>query len=482
MKMLINGEWVDSGDRGTIDVVNPVTGKVIDTVPKAAKEDVERAITLAVESQRDWYRIPTRIRCDILRKFADLVEENKYELAACLTAETGKPYKLEALGEIESAAFIFKSACEVAAHHYGNTLQRGTEPGYDDDFQFTVNEPLGVIACIVPFNFPIALWAFKAGAALAAGNAIVVKAPSKDPLTLLRVTELLYQAGVPAGVVNCLTGSGSTVGTWLVDDDRVCAVNFTGSTEAGIEIAKVAATHLTPYTFELGGNDPFILCEDGDMELALKEAYDKARNAGQCCSAAKRFIIHNSLKEEFVRRLKEEYLDTLVMGDPMDETTTMGPVITEKDAIGVVEKIQKTIGQGAKLYCGGKRDGAFVEPTILVDVTADMDIARDMEVFGPVWPIMGFDTDDEAIELANLTNYGLSSGVFTRDMIRATRFVREIKAGYVTVNGSGGFRAAELPFGGGKKRTGNARESMMTLMDEVTQKKSVILRYFLKGM
>lgn len=482
MKMLINGQFVDASNGATINVVNPVTGKVLDTVPSATKQDVEKAVTYAVESQPAWNRMPTRLRCEILRKFAALVKERKYELAASLTAETGKPYTMEALAEIESAAFIFESACEIAPHHYGNTLQRGTEPGYDDDFQFTVNEPLGVIACIIPFNFPIALWAFKAGAALAAGNAIVVKAPSKDPLTLIKVTELLYEAGVPAGVVDCLTGSGGDVGRWLVDDNRVCAVNFTGSTETGIDIAKVAAEHLTPYTFELGGNDPFILCADGDLELALKEAADKARNAGQCCSAAKRFIIHNSLKDEFVRRLKEEYLDQLVMGDPMDEKTTMGPVITERDAIGVIDKINKTLAQGATLYCGGKRNGAFVEPTILTDVTAEMDIARDMEVFGPVWPVLGFDTVEEAIELANLTNYGLSSGVFTKDMITATRFVREIKAGYVTVNGSGGFRAAELPFGGGKKRTGNARESMMTLMDEVTQKESVILRYFLKDM
>jgi len=476
MKMLMDGKWVDSSDGAVQNVINPANGEIVDTVPSATREDVTRAIDLAEKAQPAWAKMPVRERCKILRKFSAACIEKRMELGKILSKETGKPYLAESVWEFDSVAYVFDGACEIAMHHYGKTLPIATEPGYDTDVQFTVNEPLGVIACIIPYNFPAALWAFKVAASLAAGNAVVIKAPSYDPT----MSKMLVDAGVPGGVVNCLTGKGSLVGDWLVDDFRIASVNFTGSTETGISIAKTAAKHLTGYQFELGGNDPFIVCEDGDLELALREAGDKARNAGQCCSAAKRFIIHNSLKEEFCRRLVDEYLKPLVLGDPFDPKTTMGPVISESMAKKVVSQIEKTVEQGAKVYYGGKRSGAFVDPTVLVDVTDQMDITKNMEVFGPVWPVIGFDTVEEAIRLANLTDYGLSSGVFTKDMKTAAKFCRQIKAGYVAVNGSGGFRAAELPFGGGKKLTGNSRESLMTLMDEVTQKKSIILRYILE--
>ncbi len=480
MKMLMNGCWTDSSDGKVQNVVNPATGAVIDTVPCATREDVTKAIDIAAEAQKPWAAIPVRERCKLLRKFAKNVVERRMELGEILTKETGKPYIAESVWEFDSVAYVFEGACEIAMHHYGKTLPIATEPGYDTDIQFTMNEPLGVIACIIPYNFPAALWSFKVAAALAAGNAVVIKAPSYDPLTVLTLTDMLVEAGIPGGLVNCLTGKGSLVGDWIVDDPRIASVNFTGSAETGISIAKTAAKHLTGYQFELGGNDPFIVCADGDLELALKEAGDKARNAGQCCSAAKRFLIHNSLKETFCKRLVDEYLKPLVLGDPFDKKTTMGPVISEQAAKKIISQIDLTVQQGATVYYGGRRNGAFVEPTVLVDVTPDMDIMKNMEVFGPVWPVIGFDTVEEAIELANMTDYGLSSGVFTRDMKTAAKFCRGIKAGYVTVNGSGGFRAAELPFGGGKKLTGNSRESLMTLMDEVTQKKSVILRYILE--
>lgn len=480
MKMLMNGCWTDSSDGKVQNVVNPATGAVIDTVPCATREDVTKAIDIAAEAQKPWAAIPVRERCKLLRKFAKNVVERRMELGEILTKETGKPYIAESVWEFDSVAYVFEGACEIAMHHYGKTLPIATEPGYDTDIQFTMNEPLGVIACIIPYNFPAALWSFKVAAALAAGNAVVIKAPSYDPLTVLTLTDMLVEAGIPGGLVNCLTGKGSLVGDWIVDDPRIASVNFTGSAETGISIAKTAAKHLTGYQFELGGNDPFIVCADGDLELALKEAGDKARNAGQCCSAAKRFLIHNSLKETFCKRLVDEYLKPLVLGDPFDKKTTMGPVISEQAAKKIISQIDLTVQQGATVYYGGRRNGAFVEPTVLADVTPDMDIMKNMEVFGPVWPVIGFDTVEEAIELANMTDYGLSSGVFTRDMKTAAKFCRGIKAGYVTVNGSGGFRAAELPFGGGKKLTGNSRESLMTLMDEVTQKKSVILRYILE--
>ena len=356
----------------------------------------------------------------------------------------------------------------------------GIEGGYDDDLQVTIHEPLGVIACIVPFNFPAALWAFKAGPALAAGNAIIVKPASYNPLCVMKLMNLLVEAGVTPGAVQCITGIGSKVGTWLVENPDIAQVNMTGGVEAGKAIARTAAENLTSYKFELGGNDPLIICADCDMDLAVNEAGDKTRNAGQCCSGAKRFIVHNSIKDEFVKRLIEERLKTVKTGDLMDMETDFGYLISEKAAIEVEQQVQKTINQGAKLVYGGHRDGAFYEPTVLVDVTPEMDITRNMEIFGPVFPIIGFDTLDEAIEIAELTDYGLSSGVITNNLQDAMKVAASLKAGMVAINGSGGFRAQELPFGGGKKMSGNSRECMSSVFEEVTQEKSLIFRYAMK--
>jgi acyl-CoA reductase-like NAD-dependent aldehyde dehydrogenase len=476
MQMIIDGRKVNASDGATIEVVNPATGKVIDTVPSATKEDVKKAIDGAVAAQEAWAALPVRERCNILRKFADLVMERRLELGEILAKEAGKPYMKEAVWELDSVAYTYRGACDVAMHYYGNTMPIGTEPGYDNDLQMTIHEPLGTLAVIIPFNFPPAIWSFKTAAALAAGNTVVVKTPSYDPMTLIALHELLLEAGVPAGVAQCITGRGAVVGDTLVDDPRIAGVTFTGSTDAGISIAKTAAKHLTQYEFELGGNDPFIVFEDADMDLVIKEAEDQARNNRQCCTGSKRFIIHNSLKEEFVKRLSAE-LDKLVIGDPMNADVNMGPMISERAAKGVEEQVNLTVSQGAKIARGGKRNGAFYDPTILVDVTPDMDIAKDMEVFGPVWPVIGFDTVDEAVEISNNSKYGLGGGLFSRNIYTCLQVAKRLKTGHVAINGSGNFRAAELPFGGGKKWSGNSRESLSKGMEEVTQIKSIVFRY-----
>ncbi len=476
MKMIINGQKVDASDKKTQDIINPATLQVIDTVPSATAEDVKKAVDGAVEAQEAWAALPVRERCIILRKFADMVMERRLELGEILAKEAGKPYMKEAVWELDSVAYVYRGACDVALHYYGATMPIGTEPGYDDDLQVTIHEPLGTLACIIPYNFPPAIWAFKTAAALAAGNTVVVKAPSFDPMTLLVLHEMLHEAGLPAGVAQCLTGKGALVGDLLVDDPRIACVNFTGSTEAGISIAKTAAKHLTDYKFELGGNDAFIVFEDADMDLVIKEAEDQARNNRQCCTGSKRFIVHNSLKEEFVKRLSAE-LDKLVIGDPMDPKVNMGPMIAERAAKKVEEQVNLTVSQGARIARGGKRNGAFYDPTILVDVTPEMDIAKDMEVFGPVWPVIGFDTEEEAVAVANNSHYGLGGGLFSRNIYTCLQTAKKLKTGHIAINGSGNFRAAELPFGGGKKMSGNSRESLSKVMDEVTQIKSIVFRY-----
>lgn len=478
MKMIINGQKVDAFDKQVQNVVNPATLQVIDTVPSATAEDVTAAVDGAVEAQESWAALPVRERCIILRRFADMVMERRLELGEILAKEAGKPYMKEAVWELDSVAYVYRGACDVALHYYGSTMPIGTEPGYDDDIQITIHEPLGTLACIIPYNFPPAIWAFKTAAALAAGNTIVVKAPSFDPMTVLVLHEMLHEAGVPAGVAQCITGKGALVGDLLAGDPRIACVNFTGSTEAGLSIAATAAKNLTDYKFELGGNDPFIVFEDADMDLVIKEAEDQARNNRQCCTGSKRFLVHNSLKDEFVKRLTAE-LDKLVIGDPMDPNVNMGPMIAERAAQKVEEQVKHTVEQGAKIARGGKRNGAFFDPTILVDVTPDMDIAKDMEVFGPVWPVIGFDTVDEAVAIANQSHYGLGGGLFSKNIYTCLQTAKRLKTGHIAINGSGNFRAAELPFGGGKKMSGNSRESLSKVMDEVTQIKSIVFRYAL---
>lgn len=479
MKMLISGKWVDSSNGETIEITNPYDGSQLESVPSAAKEDVDKAIADAVTAQKVWNKKIIRERAKILRNFLNLVEKNREDLAKTLTLETGKPI-FDSYGEIDSVYMTFESSIEIVKHHYGKTMPMGIEGGYDNDLQVTVHEPLGVIACIVPFNFPAALWAFKAGPALMAGNAILVKPATSNPLTVMKLMGLLDEAGVTPGAAQCITGRGATVGNWISDNPDIAQVNLTGGVAAGKEIARHAAENLTSYKFELGGNDPLIICADCDMDLAVNEAGDKTRNAGQCCSGAKRFIVHESIKDEFVTRLIEERLKTVKEGDLMDIKTDYGVLISEKAAKEVEHQVQHTIDQGAKLVYGGVRKGAYYMPTVLDNCTKDMDICNDMEVFGPLFPIFTFKTLDEAIEIAETSQYGLSSGVITNNMQDAMKVAGSLRTGMVAINGSGGFRAQELPFGGGKKMSGNSRECMSSVLEEVTQEKSIIFRYAMK--
>lgn len=483
MQMIIGDGLRDASDKNTRPVINPATGDVIDTVPEATVEDVAYAIGVAVEAQREWAARTTRERTDMIRAAAGIIRARRLELGKILSREAGKPYMAEAVWELNSVAYILEASCEVARHHYGHVMPDSIEPGYDHDLQFTMHVPRGVIACIVPYNFPPAIWAFKVGGALAAGNAIVVKAPSYDPLAVIECHKILIEAGIPAQVVQCLTGSGARVGNAMCEDPRIDAINFTGSSETGVTIARAAATNLIPTYMELGGNDGLIICDDADMDLAVKESGDKARNSGQACSAAKRFIVHNSVKKRFMERLIDEQLSTLVLGDPLDDATTMGPMIGKPAAEEMDRQVQHTVSQGGKVMFGGKRRNtyAFFEPTVIDEVTPDMDIARDMEVFGPVWPIIGFDRIEDAIRIHNNTKFGLGGGIITPDTKKALQVARQLKTGHVAINASGGFRAAELPFGGGNKASGNSRESMSEVMREVTQVKSIIMRDVFKN-
>ena len=457
MKMIINGKKVDSESGLTFDVLNPATGEVIESVPKATEKDVKAAIDAAVDGQKVWAEVPVWKRAEVLYKFLDIVDANKEELAQTLCAENGKPI-VEARAEIGNIKIGFSGFIEHAKHYYGSIIPQGQEQGQDANLQLVTREPIGVVACIIPFNFPCDLYDQKVAPALMMGNAAIVLPSSDNPLTLMKLTEMLVEAGVPNGVIQCLTAPGSVKST-AVTDPRVHLVTLTGSTEVGIDTAKLAAANLTHTALELGGNDAFIVLEDGDVDLAVEEMiWGRMYNTGQVCCASKRFLVHNSLKEEFAQKAVER-IKQLKVSMPSDESSQVGCLISEKAAIKVEKEVEKTVEQGGKIVLGGKRNGAFYEPTVIVDVPKTADVAVDMEIFGPVVPIIGFDTDEEAIEIAN-------------------KSIFKMEAGGAVINGASFFRAFEMPFGGWK-HSGIGTEGVFSTFDEMTLSKTIVLKNIL---
>ena len=478
MKSLIGNKWCDSSDGKVIEVYNPATGELVDTVPSLTKEDVEAAIDYADAHQKDWERKSVIERCEVLSRFAELVEENKDELAMLLSKETGKPIK-EAYNEIANIQIGVPGYVEKVKHEYGNIVYRGTEKGQENTIQYTIQQPLGVVVAIIPFNFPSDIFINKVPPALLMGNAVILKPASVNPLTLTRYVELLVEAGVPAGVISVVHGSGSVVGKTLTSSKKVDMVSLTGSTAAGIDAAKNCADHCAHSSLELGGNDAFILCADGDMDLAIEETvWGRLYNTGQVCCASKRFLVENSVKDEFIRKMTDK-INSLKQGNPQDMSTDIGCLVSEEAAIEVERQVNETIAAGATLVCGGKRNGAFYEPTILDNVTPDMEVAKDMEIFGPVIPVIGFDNLDEAIEIANKSIYGLSGSIITKDISKAIKVSEKMECGGFVINGASFFRSFEQPFGGWKY-SGIGNEGIMTTLKEMSRTKTVILKNITK--
>ena len=472
MQMIIGGKHVDASNGKTSQVVNPATGQVIDTVPEATLEDLDRAIGLAVEGQKEWNAIPLHQRLAILETYCQLLtrEETVEKIARVMCEEGGKPIE-QCRTEVFANAAIFRIYCAAAYTFYGKTLPYNGEARSQGDVAFTIHEPLGVFANIVPFNYPVELAAHKLAPMLVTGNSVVLLPSGKTPRSAVLLVELPLEAGVPANAVCCVTGRGSVVGAAAAGDPRVAAVSFTGSTEVGISLAETCAKSLRPVSLELGGNDPLLIFDDCDYELAMSETIGgRVGNAGQTCCASKRFLIQRGIYEKFVADLVQR-LSQLKVGDPADPTVEMGPCVRESSAKDVEAQIQKTVEQGGKLLCGGKRSGAFVEPTV-IEVTPEMDIARDMEVFGPVWPVIPFDTLEEALEIANNTIFGLSSGVITSNMRTAMKVANGIQAGACVINGTGNYRLAHQPFGG-YKYSGVGREGAVSTLEEMTQQKMI---------
>ena len=478
MKMLIGGKKVDARDGKVINITNKATGEVIDTVPNATKEDVAEAIQNARKGYREWSKVPLYARCAIFKKYIALVDAEMEKFVTLLSTEMGRITQ-ETAGEMIQVAVQFGGFVEVASHLYGKTLPVGVVPGRETDLQMVIREPLGVVAAIIPFNAPIELFVQKVAPALIMGNSVIVKPSSDCPLAIIRLVELLVEAGVPSNAVQVVTGSGGTVGTWLVEDPGIAAVCFTGSTETGIDISRRAAQNLTSCFLELGGNDCFIVLEDADMELAVTQAaIGRTVHAGQICAAPKRFIVHKNRVDEFTRMLIEK-LSALKIGDPLQPETQMGCLVNEAAVKKIEQQLEYTIGQGAKLLYGGKRmQGLFFEPTVLGNVTKEMDIARDMEVFGPVFPIIAFDTVQDAIDIANNTIYGLSGCVFSQDYRAAMRVASAVETGAMVINSHSFYLSADMPFGG-CKMSGKGREGQSVALQELSREKTISMIDFL---
>ncbi len=474
MKMSIGGKPAEACDKTIIEIINPATGKVIDSVPNAGPEDVAIAVAKAKSAQKVWAKVPTHKRAEILRTFLVLVEKNKEDLAKTLSAETGKPIR-EARAEIGNIPIGFQAFIEKGKHLYSDVIPNGIEAGQDTTIQFTLREPIGVVACIIPFNFPCDLFDQKVAPTLMAGNAAIVKPPHQNPLTLVKLTELLIEAGVTDGAIQILTGEGAKAGAALTAHPDVHKITFTGSTAVGIETAKAAANHLAHISLELGGNDAFIVHEDGDIDLAVEEMiWGRMYNCGQVCCASKRFLVHNRIREDFVRKASQR-IQELKCGDPSDELTQIACLVTEGAALKVEKQVNETVEQGGKIVLGGKRNGAFYEPTILNDVPKSANVARDMEIFGPVVTVIGFDTIEEAIEIANSSRYGLAGCIFTRNMKIAMKVATSLECGSVVINGASFYRSFEMPFGG-YKYSGLGTEGVLSTFGEVTRLKTIVLK------
>jgi len=468
MKMYIRGQWVDRDEK--IEVRNPYDGSIIDTVPRATEEDVENALAGAVDGARIMRELPAFERSAMLRRAAVLMNQREEELGRTISSEEGK---ILAEGRLEAsrARETIDLSADEAKRLYGEVLPLDAAPGGADKFGFTLRVPCGVVVAITPFNFPLNLVTHKLGPALAAGNAVILKPASDTPLVALKFVEILLEAGFPPLAVSCITGGGASVGNALASDQRVRKISFTGSHEVGRQIIQVAG--LKRVTLELGSNSPLIVMDDADLEqVAAATVATGFANAGQVCISAQRVLAMDSQYGNLIDALAPR-VAALGVGDQLDESTKMGPMVRESDAVRVGQWIDEAVGGGARLISGGGRDGTRHEPSLLADVDPHMRISRD-ELFGPAVAVSRVSSIDEAIALANDTKYGLSAGVFTRDVGRVLRLAREIECGNIHINWGPQWRADLMPYGG-LKQSGLGKEGPKYAIEEMTELKTVVV-------
>lgn len=467
--LFINGEWVASSHAETVDVENPATGGVFATAQQASVDDVNTAISAAEIAFKKWSKTAPGDREQILMKAAAIFEQRRDDVIDLLRTEAGSTF-IKSNFEIQYVTEMLRGAAGECRRIFGNTMPSDT-PGM---LSFSFRKPLGVVATITPFNFPMLLAMKKIAFALAAGNTVVLKPADETPLCGLFLGEILHEAGVLPGAINVVPGSATAFGEIVTSDPRVKYLTFTGSTRVGRLLATRAARNLKKYTLELGGKNPLIIFEDTNIEYAVNTAaFGVFIHQGQICMASSRILVHRDIYEEFAERLVAK-AETLKIGDPRHKNTIIGPLIRRSQIDVIHEHIQDALDKGAKLLCGGSSEGNFFAPTILADVTSDMNVS-DEESFGPLTHLIPFDEDDEAIRLANETAFGLSAAVLTKDLNRAHRMAEEIDAGMVHINGATVFDEPLAPFGG-TKMSGIGREGGQHSIEEMTELKWMTIR------
>lgn len=457
----------------TLKVTNPATGETLDTLELASADQIKAMVAKARSVQPAWQDTPLYARGEILMRFADELEADKERIAKLSAQDMAKPI-VQARIENEDGAKLLRAAVERAKHLYGEVLADNA-PGFEKDLVFTRREALGVIACIIPFNFPIELTFQKIAPALVMGNAAIVKAPSANPLAVMALDGVAKKAGFPEGVVQFMVCERADMVAHVIKSPDVDAISMTGSTPAGQEMMRDGADTLKRLYFELGGNDAMIIFEDANFDEVIDEmTASRLENNGQVCCASKRFIVQKGIYDKVVKLLTERLAATKV-GSALEEDAVVTALVSEKVAIEVESQIAKTVKQGATLHHGGTREGARIHPAILTNVTPEMDIASNMEVFGPVFPLIPFDTEEDAIRIANNSCFGLSSGLMTADLKRAFRVGGKLKAGAAVINGTGGYRHLDQPFGG-YKMSSLGREGISISLEEFSHIKVFVVK------
>lgn len=472
MEMLIDGGWTAASDGGVDPVLNPVNDDQIATVPRATQADVLRAVAAAQAGKERMAALPAWRRYEILETVARRIEANQKELGLLLCQENGKRIG-ETTSEVGVAARIFRGYAEEAKRIFGRSVPLDSIPGREKSLAITMRQPLGVIAAIVPFNYPVELWSHKVAGGLAAGNAVITKTPEDCPLAVIEISRYLEEAGLPRGAHQVLTG-GRDVGEALVRAEGVEMIAMTGSTAAGKRILEVAAQTLKKVHLELGGNDATIVCEDADVDAtaAALIAGRFTSGNGQICCAVKRVLVQRSVYSPLLEAVTER-TKGLRLGNPLDPSTDVGPLINRRGAERVETQVRQAVADGATVIAGGKRDGNFFEPTILTGVTPGTPAFAE-ETFGPVLPLIPYDSFDEALALANDSPFGLQAAIFTRDLGRVMHAYQVLDVGTVVVNHTTAVRVETLPFGG-NKGSGNGREGIHDTLHEMTKEKTLLL-------
>jgi acyl-CoA reductase-like NAD-dependent aldehyde dehydrogenase len=467
MEMYIAGEWCRATREE--EVANPYDGSVIDTVPVAGPAEAERALAAATDGARAMRGLSAYERTEIVRPAAELVAGSVDDLAQTIALEVGKPLA-EARGEAARIPDLLRVSAAEGARLHGETVPVDASANGAGKLGLTIRQPCGIVVAITPFNYPALLTGHKIGPALAAGNAVILKPARNTPLTGLWLTRKLLEAGLPENALQCITGPGSQLGRILCSDPRVRKISFTGSTAVGEDISRVAG--VKRLSLELGANCPLVVLPDADLDtVAAATATGGYVNAGQVCISVQRVLVADEVYDPFVERLTP-LVEEIKTGHPLAEGTTMGAVISEGEARRVESAIRDAVEGGATLIAGGEREGAVVAPSILGDVDPAMDISR-VELFGPAVALSRVTGIDQAIALANDSDYGLGAGLFTSDLGNALRFAREVDCGSIQINSSPLWRADLMPYGG-LKGSGIGKEGPRAAVEEMTELKTVV--------